>query len=1512
MTSIIRPVVRACLVSLLVFGLFWGVNGRADSLFSQPDTTTAADSVVTFNEIMYHPADDISALEWVELYNQMSVDIELSNWRVEGGIEFRFPTNTILAANSYIVVAADPAALQTASGARNVVGPFTRRLSNSGDTLRLRNHNGRLLDELSYLDEDPWPVAADGSGASLAKRDKFNASSPAANWRASAQIGGTPGRANFPESESTGPVLDQLLNSGSIARWLVPTNDSLGQSWTLPAFDDTAWAAGSASLGFDAGLTSGGPPVARAYSFDGNVADVSGHGFNGQNIGAQYSASVPSAVGAGQSVQFDGVANQVQVTDATNPSAYTLAVWVSVDAVRPSSLIVRTDANGPNTSWSHQLRINSSGRFEHYLYDGNPRSVAATNVIQPGVWYHVVGTAINGGVMRIYVNGVSSGGSITIGNLWSGGNQWRFGTDSGGTPNFFRGRLDEVGIWHAVLGTNELARLVAGTPPALLNGYQDLVVTDVKSSLLGTHSQLLARLPFDLPAGVAYDRLTLNVRYDDGFVASLNGIEVARRNAPQTLSWNSTATAARAKIDALQPEAIDLSPFLTSLAPGRNLLAFRALNSAADDPDFLLTVELSGREASAAGQLPLAFNEVAAANTPSFFVELLNHGTTNLALSGGRILSSRGGWFTFGPQMLSAGGFLTLTTNDLGFTVLSGDKLFLLGPGQSVIDGVKVEDRPRGKLPSAPTGAWLHPAAPTPGATNQVPLRDEIVINEIMYHYPPIYATNSTSNPMESDEQWIELYNRSASTVDLTGWRLEGAVDFTFPSNTVLAADAYVVVANHAAALRAKYPGIAVLGDWSGKLSHRGDRIQLRDAQDNPVNEVSYYDDSPWPAYADGGGSSLELRDPRADNSVPEAWAASLEGAKTSWRRYSYRARAINPVYSPNLFSFHEFRLGLLSEGEALLDNITVVEVPTNAPARQLLQNTDFTSGTNKWRLVGNHSHSRVEPNPDNPADAVLHLVATGPMSYLENQLETTLKVGGTLVPVVAGRDYDISFDARWLTGSPRLHTELYYNKVAATTILDRPDHLGTPGRRNSTFVTNAGPAYSRLQHTPVLATSNDAINVSVQATDPDGINSLTLHYAVNDGAWKSVPMSAQASGSASYSGMIPAQPSGAVIQFYVEGSDLAGGTSTYPAEGARSRALLKVEPPRLVSNKQTFRILMTPGDSRLLHSFVNLMSDDLLGCTVIHNEREVFYNAFIRLHGSMFSRTDASTTGFTVKFPADHLFRGSRGSVIVRRSGMVESFMKHIQNQAGGLPANYDDIVYLVSHRSDNVGPARLNLANYDDTYVDSQFENANDGTVFKLEGIRVYETTDDGTPEGHKLPQPVDFVWSYDITNLGDDPEQYRWSMLIQNQRARDDYSRIVAMGKAFSLSGTALQQAASTAIDMDEWARYFALQTLLGVADIYGVDNPHNIAFYARPDNGRVVVLQNDWGFGFGLSTGASIYGKNNVYKILKLPERLPQPVGEALQRCHRRELQQRARLRRCARRRGPQPIGSDDTL
>ena len=1043
---------------------------QAQPIIGLPNITTAADSLVTFNEIQYHPDDDNPALEWIELYNDMSIDMELSNWVIEGGMDFRFPANSILAANSYLVVAADPVTLSTATGITNVVGPFTRRLANSGDTLRLRNHNNRLIDEITYNDGDPWPILADGTGLSLAKRDRFMASSPAGNWRASQEIGGTPGRVNF------------------------------------------------------------------------TVAPI------------------------------------------------------------PASTLV--------------------------------------------------------------------------------------------------------------------------------------------------------------------------------------------------------------------------------------------------------------------------LNEVAEGGSPSFFLELANRGEGAVNLSGFRLASSSGAVFPLPSQTIGAGQLLVFGGDQLGFTPDAGQKLFLRGPDATVLDGVAVKNRPQARSSTAHRAGWFVPSAPTPGAANQFLFHDEIVINEILYNHLPHYSEDKTQFAT-NDEQWIELYNRSASAVNLEGWRLADSIDFVFPKGAVLAPDGYVVVARDAAELRSRHSDISILGDFKGKLSHHAGRIVLRDALGNLANAVSYFNDHPWPSYPNGGGSSLELRDPRMDNSVPEAWAASVEGGKSAWRRYSYRANAIAPRYTPAVSFFNEFRLGLLAEGEVLIDNINVTELPVGLPARQLLQNSNFTGGLTKWRKLGDHSHSFVEPRQEDPSDPLLHLVATGSMSYLDNRLETTLKVGTAFTPVVVGRQYEISFDAKWLAGSPQLHTELYYNKVTKTTLLDTPDLPGTPGRRNSTHTANAGPTFTGLWHTPVIPKPAQEIIVGVQVEDPDGVAGLRLFYSVKGAAWLDLPMFKETVGSAVISGRIPPQARGAVIQFYVSGTDTLGAISTYPARGPSSRALVKVDTTRILAGKQTLRTVMTVSDAQLMHVTTNLMSDDLLGCTVVHNENEVFYDAHIRLHGSMWSRTDPTSTGMTVKFPADHLFRGTRGSVIARRRGLVETFVKHIVNAVGGLPANYDDIAHFVSHRTDNLGTARLNLANYDDTYVDSQFEGNNGGTVFKLEGIREYQATDNGNPEGYKLPMPIGWIQRFDIANLGDDPEQYRWSILIQSRKARDDYSQIVAMGKAMSLSGAALHDAAAKVIDVDEWARLFAVQNLMGIGDVYGVENPHNFCFYVRPDDGRVVGLQNDWEFAFSQGAGASIYGAQNVYKMLKVP-------------------------------------------
>ena len=120
------------------------------------------------------------------------------------------------------------------------------------------------------------------------------------------------------------------------------------------------------------------------------------------------------------------------------------------------------------------------------------------------------------------------------------------------------------------------------------------------------------------------------------------------------------------------------------------------------------------------------------------------------------------------------------------------------------------------------TGRWLFETQTTPGAANVFALRDEIVINEIRYQHAPQQGPY-----VQVPEEWIELYNRSNHSVDLTGWRIDEGIDFTFAAGTTIAAGQYLVVAKDAAALHAKYPAITVVGNFSGSLGNSGDTVVI-------------------------------------------------------------------------------------------------------------------------------------------------------------------------------------------------------------------------------------------------------------------------------------------------------------------------------------------------------------------------------------------------------------------------------------------------------------------------------------------------------------------------------------------------------------------------------------------------------------------------------------------------------------------------------------------------------------
>src|SRR5205823_3635055 len=82
----------------------------------------------------------------------------------------------------------------------------------------------------------------------------------------------------------------------------------------------------------------------------------------------------------------------------------------------------------------------------------------------------------------------------------------------------------------------------------------------------------------------------------------------------------------------------------------------------------------------------------------------------------------------------------------------------------------------------------------------------------------------------QDDDQYVELYNKGNSAVNVGAWKFIAGISFTFPSNTIINPDTYLVVARNASRLRTNYSNLGpanLLGDFGGKLSHRGERIAL-------------------------------------------------------------------------------------------------------------------------------------------------------------------------------------------------------------------------------------------------------------------------------------------------------------------------------------------------------------------------------------------------------------------------------------------------------------------------------------------------------------------------------------------------------------------------------------------------------------------------------------------------------------------------------------------------------------
>lgn len=149
-----------------------------------------------------------------------------------------------------------------------------------------------------------------------------------------------------------------------------------------------------------------------------------------------------------------------------------------------------------------------------------------------------------------------------------------------------------------------------------------------------------------------------------------------------------------------------------------------------------------------------------------------------------------------------------------------------------------------------------------PGSASGV---QNIVITELHY------------NPAGDDAEFIELFNNSSESIDLSGWTIDG-VDLTIEYGTVILPGQYIVFTDNMPQFKGQYPGnIFVGGQYSGGLSGGGEAVILSNADGVVIDEVTYDDTAPWPTAPDGNGNTLALIDINADNGVASNWEASLQ-----------------------------------------------------------------------------------------------------------------------------------------------------------------------------------------------------------------------------------------------------------------------------------------------------------------------------------------------------------------------------------------------------------------------------------------------------------------------------------------------------------------------------------------------------------------------------------------------------------------------------------------------------------
>jgi hypothetical protein len=239
------------------------------------------------------------------------------------------------------------------------------------------------------------------------------------------------------------------------------------------------------------------------YPFNGNANDESGNGKNGTVDGANLTSG--RFDNETSSYSFDGEDDWIDFIEHPNlkiKNSLTYSAWINIEGMTNFMGIVGTGEGTVLTKTSSMLMVNTDYNLVFEIGNGSERKTITDveKILDQNNWYHVVGTFnSDDGFIKLYLDGLlveslDTNISSLLTDISDSDNRFKIGVrdlfNSGYTYGWFKGKIDDVGIWNRALTEQEIQNLyTSSSGDIILNGVVSAENNQIKNVADPTHGK---------------------------------------------------------------------------------------------------------------------------------------------------------------------------------------------------------------------------------------------------------------------------------------------------------------------------------------------------------------------------------------------------------------------------------------------------------------------------------------------------------------------------------------------------------------------------------------------------------------------------------------------------------------------------------------------------------------------------------------------------------------------------------------------------------------------------------------------------------------------------------------------------------------------------------------------------------------------------------------------------------------------------------------------------------------